>query len=46
MVNKIRQIITEELAEVSTDPVYPNAIRNSDKQNTRIEHNKALQHRP
>ena len=35
---------TEELPEkVGADPAYQNAMKNSDKQNARIEHDKALQ---
>ena len=43
--DKIRKIITEEIPEkVSADPHYQNAIKNNDKQNARIEHDRALQH--
>ena len=42
--DKIRKIISEEIpAKVAADQAYQNAIRNSDKQNARIEHDKALQ---
>lgn len=42
--DKIRKIIIDELPKkVSADEAYQNAIKNSDKQNARIEHDKALQ---
>ncbi len=42
--DKIHKIIAEELpAKVSADPAYQNAMKNNDKQNARIEHDKALQ---
>jgi len=42
--DKIRQIITEEIpARVAADKAYQNAKANSDQQNARIEHDKALQ---
>jgi type I restriction enzyme, R subunit len=42
--DKIGKVITEEIpAKVSKDKAYRNAVRNSDKQNARIEHNRALQ---
>jgi type I restriction enzyme R subunit len=42
--DKIRKIISEELPQkVAADPAYRNAMRNSDKDNARIEHDKALQ---
>ena len=42
--DKIRQVIAEELpAKVGADMAYQNAMQNSDKQNARIEHDKALQ---
>jgi type I restriction enzyme R subunit len=42
--DKIRKVITEEIPEkVGADKAYQNAIKNSDKQNARIEHDKALQ---
>ncbi|MGI6525359.1 MAG: type I restriction endonuclease subunit R [Bdellovibrionota bacterium] len=41
--DKIKKIISEELPEkVAADPAYQNAMKNSDKQNARIEHDKAL----
>jgi len=42
--DKIRQVITEEIpSKVAADTAYQNAMKNSDKQNARIEHDKALQ---
>ena len=42
--DKIGKIIAEELpAKVAADRAYQNAIKNSDKQNARIEHDKALE---
>jgi len=42
--DKIRKVISEEIpAKVRADAAYQNAIKNSDKQNARIEHDKALQ---
>ena len=42
--DKIRQVIAEEIpAKVAADPAYQNAMKHSDKQNARIEHDKALQ---
>ncbi|MEO5354529.1 MAG: type I restriction endonuclease subunit R [Magnetococcus sp. XQGC-1] len=42
--DKIGKIIAEELpAKVSADKAYQNAMRNSDRQNARIEHDKALE---
>ncbi len=42
-VDKIRQVITEEIpVKVAADKAYQNAIKNSDKQNARIELDKAL----
>jgi type I restriction enzyme R subunit len=42
--DKIRQIISEEIpAKVAADKAYQNAMKYSDKQNARIEHDKALQ---
>jgi type I restriction enzyme R subunit len=42
--DKIRQVIAEELPpKVSADRAYQNAMKNSDKQNARIEHDKALE---
>ena len=42
--DKIHKVITEEIpARVSADKAFQNAKANSDKQNARIEHDKALQ---
>lgn len=42
--DKIQKVISEELpAKVSADTAYQNAMKNSDKQNARIEHDRALQ---
>ncbi|MFC3207425.1 type I restriction enzyme subunit R domain-containing protein [Aquamicrobium soli] len=42
--DKIGKVIAEELpAKVAADKAYQNAMKNSDKQNARIEHDKALQ---
>ena len=42
--DKIRLVIAEEIpAKVSADKAYQNAMKNSDRQNARIEHDKALQ---
>src|SRR5262249_3509456 len=42
--DKIRQVIAEEIpVKVAADKAYQNAIKNSDKENARIEHDKALQ---
>jgi len=42
--DKIRKIIAEELpGKVSADKAYQNAINQNDKQNARIEHDKALE---
>lgn len=41
--DRVRRLITEEIpARVAADSAYRNAQRNSDKQNARIEHDKAL----
>jgi type I restriction enzyme R subunit len=41
--DRIRQVITEQIpAAVSADKAYQNARANSDRQNARIEHDKAL----
>ena len=41
--DKIDKVIAEEIpAKVAADKAYQNAIKNSDKQNARIEHDKAL----
>ena len=43
-VDKVQQVIAEEIpAKVSADTAYQNAMKNSDKQNARIEHDAALQ---
>jgi type I restriction enzyme, R subunit len=42
--DKIQKVITEEIPEkVAADKAYQNAKKNPDKQNARIEHDKALQ---
>ena len=42
--DKIRQVIVEEIpTKVAADKAYQNAMQHSDKQNARIEHDKALQ---
>jgi type I restriction enzyme, R subunit len=42
--DKIRQVIAEEIpAKMAADRAYQNAMKYSDKQNARIEHDKALQ---
>lgn len=42
--DKIGKVIAEELpAKVSADRAYQSAMKNSDKQNARIEHDKALE---
>ncbi len=42
--DKIRKVIADEIpAKVAADKAYKNAIKNSDKQNARIEHDKALE---
>lgn len=41
--DKIERVIAEEIpAKVAADKAYQNAMQNSDKQNARIEHNRAL----
>ncbi len=41
--DKIRKVIAEEIPDkVAADSAYQNAMKNSDKQNARIEHDKAL----
>jgi len=41
--DRVEKMITEEIpARVAADPAYQNAKKNSDKQNARIEHDKAL----
>ena len=43
-VDRVRQLITETIpARVAADTAFRNAQQNSDKQNARIEHDKALQ---
>jgi type I restriction enzyme, R subunit len=42
--DKIRKVIAEEIpGKVAADRAYQNAMKNSDKQNARIEHDRALQ---
>ena len=42
--DKIERVIAEDLpAKVAADKAYQNAVANSDKQNARIEHDKALE---
>ena len=42
--DRIRKIVTEEIpAKVNADEAYRNAKQNSDKQNARVEHDKALE---
>ncbi|MFH0824410.1 MAG: type I restriction endonuclease subunit R, partial [Pseudomonadota bacterium] len=42
--DKIRRVIAEEIPpKVAADQAYRNAMRNSDRQNARIEHDRALQ---
>lgn len=42
--DKIRKVITEEIpGKVAADTAYKNAKQHSDKQNARIEHDRALQ---
>ena len=41
--DRVRQLITEEIpSRVATDTAFMNARKNSDEQNTRIEHARAL----
>jgi type I restriction enzyme R subunit len=41
--DRVHRLITEEIpARVAADSAYQNAQKNSDKQNARIEHDKAL----
>ncbi|MGO0122318.1 type I restriction endonuclease subunit R [Desulfothermobacter acidiphilus] len=41
--DRVRRLITEEIpAQVAADTAYQNACKHSDKQNARIEHDKAL----
>jgi type I restriction enzyme R subunit len=42
-VDKIKKVIAEEIpVKVAADTAYQNAMKNSDRQNARIEHDKAL----
>ena len=42
--DKIRQVIADEIpAKVAADRAYQHAMQNSDRQNARIEHDRALQ---
>jgi type I restriction enzyme R subunit len=42
--DKIQNVIAEEIpAKVAADKAYQNAMKNSDRQNARIEHDKALE---
>lgn len=42
--DRVRKLITEEIpARVAADTAFQNARKNSDKQNARVEHDKALQ---
>ena len=42
--DRVRRMITEEIpAKVAADKAYQNAMRNSDKDNAKIEHAKALE---
>ena len=42
--DRVRRLITEEIpAKVAADTAYQNAMKNTDKQNARIEHDKALE---
>ena len=41
--DRIRKLVTEEIpTKVAADKAYRNALKNSDKQNAKIEHDKAL----
>ncbi|GIX00848.1 MAG: hypothetical protein KatS3mg111_4180 [Pirellulaceae bacterium] len=41
--DRVHRLITEEIpSRVAADPAYQNAVRNSDAQNARVEHDKAL----
>ena len=41
--DRVRKLVTEEIpAKVAADKAYRNAMQNSDKQNAKIEHDKAL----
>ena len=42
--DRVRRMITEEIpAKVAADKAYQNAMRNSDKENAKVEHGKALE---
>jgi hypothetical protein len=41
--DKIRQVIAKKFPRKSSDKAYQNAMKHSDKQNARIEHDKAPQ---
>jgi len=42
--DKVRKVIAEELpAKISADKAYKNAMENSDRQNARVEHDRALE---
>ena len=42
--DRVRQMVTESIpSRVADDPAFRNARRNSDEQNARIEHDRALQ---
>jgi type I restriction enzyme R subunit len=42
--DRVRRLITKEIpGQVAADTAYQNAIKNSDRQNARIEHDKALE---
>jgi type I restriction enzyme R subunit len=41
--DRVHRLVTEEIpAKVAADTAYQNAVKNSDKQNAKIEHDKAL----
>lgn len=41
--DRVRKLVTEEIpGKVAADKAYQNALKNSDKQNAKIEHDKAL----
>ena len=41
--DRVQRLITEDIpAQVAADTAYQNAMKNSDRQNARIEHDKAL----
>ena len=42
-VDRVHRLVTEDIpAKVAADQAYQNALKNSDKQNAKIEHDKAL----